>query len=65
MSIINGDTFKGAIDFITKLLDGLNKIGSWTSIFNIALLAQSLKTVGTLLVNGFSEPMSKVISVYR
>lgn len=65
MSIVNGDTFKGIIDMITNFINGLNKLGSWTSILNIGLLLRNLKILASALINSFSEPMSEITQHYK
>ena len=65
MSIVNGDTFKSLIGFLTDLLNGLNKLGNWQAILNIAGLLTSLKSVGMLFVNGMSGPLSQINSAMQ
>ena len=65
MNIVNGDTFKGLIDLVTNFINGLNKLGNWQSILNIANLITSIKMIGSLLVNSFAGPLSSIVSQIR
>ena len=65
MNIVNGGFFKGIVDIITSMLNGFNKLGSWTSIFNIASLIATLKTVSSTLSNGLSTPLSQFVANCR
>ena len=55
MSLANGETFGGAIEGITKFIEGLNKLGNFSAIANIAGIISSLRLVGKTAVNNNSR----------
>lgn len=65
MNIVNGGFFKGIIDILTAALNGLNKLGNWQAILNIANLIISLRTVSSLLLNTFTGPLSEISAQIR
>lgn len=65
MNIVNGGFFKGIVDILTAALNGLNKLGNWQAILNIANLIISLRTVSSLLLNTFSGPLSEITAQIR
>ena len=60
MSIANGATFGGAIEGITKFVEGLNKLGNFSAIMNIVGILQSLKLVTKTAVNAFTTMTSQI-----
>lgn len=65
MNIVNGGFFKGVVDILTAMLNGLNKLGNWQSILNIANLIISVKTISSLILNSFSGPLSEIVAQIR
>jgi hypothetical protein len=65
MNIVNGGFFKGIVDILTAMLNGLNKLGNWQAILNIANLITSLRAVSSLLLNTFSNPLSEIAAQMR
>lgn len=65
MNIVNGGFFKGIVDILTAALNGLNKLGNWQAILNIANLIISLRTVSSLLLNTFLGPLSEISTQIR
>lgn len=65
MSLINGDNIKGALDFINNLIKGLNKLSKFTTILNFGSIIISVKTIGNLIVNGFTSGMSQIQTNWR
>lgn len=65
MNIVNGGFFKGIVDILTAALNGLNKLGNWQAILNIANLIVSLRTVSSLLLNTFLGPLSEISTQIR
>lgn len=60
MDIFNGDFFKGILEKVTTLLDGLNKLGNFTKIMTLINLFKSLKNVVKLTsysVFNIAEPL--------
>lgn len=62
MSLANGETFGGAIEGITKFIEGLNKLGNFSAIANIAGILSSLKLVGKTAVTSFTTMTSQIKS---
>lgn len=62
MSLANGETFGGAIEGITKFIEGLNKLGNFSAIANIAGILSSLKLVGKTAVTSFTTTTSQIKS---
>ena len=62
MSLANGETFGGAIEGITKFIEGLNKLGNFSAIANIAGILSSLKLVGKTAVTTFTTMTSQIKS---
>lgn len=62
MSLANGGTFGGAIEGITKFIEGLNKLGNFSAIANIAGILSSLKLVGKTAVTSFTTMTSQIKS---
>lgn len=65
MSLINGDNVKGLLDFINDLIKGLNKLSKFTSILNFGSIVIAVKTIGNLLINGFTSGMSQIQTNWR
>lgn len=62
MNIVNGGFFKGIVDMLTAMLNGLNKLGNWQAILNIGNLIINLRTISSLMLNTFSGPLSEIVS---
>lgn len=62
MSLANGETFGGAIEGITKFIEGLNKLGNFSAIANIAGIISSLRLVGKTAVTTFTTTTSQIKS---
>ena len=62
MSLANGETFGGAIEGITKFIEGLNKLGNFSAIANIVGILSSLKLVGKTAVTSFTTMTSQIKS---
>ena len=62
MSLANGGTFGGAIEGITKFIEGLNKLGNFSAIANIAGIISSLRLVGKTAVTTFTTTTSQIKS---
>lgn len=60
MSIANGETFGGAIEGITKFVEGLNKLGNFSAIINVVGILRSLKLVTKTAVNAFTTMTSQI-----
>lgn len=60
MSIANGAIFGGAIEGITKFVEGLNKLGNFSAIMNIVGILRSLKLVTKTAVNAFTTMTSQI-----
>ena len=60
MSIANGAIFGGAIEGITKFVEGLNKLGNFSAIMNVVGILRSLKLVTKTAVNAFTTMTSQI-----
>ena len=60
MSIFNGEDFKNILDIINNVIKSLNRIGPLLGSLNVLNLINQIKMVGQLLINSFSNGLSKV-----
>ena len=65
MNIINGPAIGAALDFVNKLIQGLNKLGSLNSILNLASIILGLKAGLTAIGNLFANSFSGIITQWR
>ena len=65
MNIVNGDTFKWLIDLITNVLNGLNKIGTASTILTGITLVKALKTFAAFVLGNFSGLFSEIRRNYK
>lgn len=65
MDIFNGDFFKGIIERVTTLLDGLNKLGNFTKIMTLINLFKSLKTVVKLTSNSVFNIAEPLVTAFK
>jgi TP901 family phage tail tape measure protein len=65
MNIVNGDTFKWLIDLITNVLNGLNKIGTASTILTGVTLVKALKTFAAFVLGNFSGLFSEIRKNYK
>lgn len=73
MDILNGEFFKSTIEWLTSILDGLNKLGNWTKVSTIITFITSFKTllklgstfageVGAPLVKGYEDAFKQILA---
>jgi hypothetical protein len=60
MSIFNGEDFKNILDIINNVIKSLNRVGPLLGSLNILNLINQIKMVGQLLINSFSNGLSKI-----
>ena len=65
MNIFNGEFVKGFLDAINAILQGFNKLGSASGIFNLVSIIRGLKTGLTVVGNLFSNSFGSIISSWR
>lgn len=65
MSVLNGPVIGAALEFINKLIKGLNKLGNWQAILNIASLITSIKNIGTLVTNKLTPSITSWVQSYK
>lgn len=65
MSVLNGPVIGAALEFINKLIKGLNKLGNWQAILNIASLITSIKNIGTLVTNKLAPSITSWVQSYK
>ena len=65
MNIVNGDTFKWLIDLVTNVLNGLNKIGTSTTILTGVTLVKAIKTFSSFVLGNFSGLFSEIRKNYK
>ena len=65
MNIVNGDTFKWLIDLITNVLNGLNKIGTASTILTGVTLVKAIKTFTAFVLGNFSSLFSEIRKNYK
>ena len=60
MSIFNGEDFKNILDIINNVIKSLNRVGPLLGSLNVLNLINQIKMVGQLLINSFSNGLSKI-----
>ena len=65
MSILNGPVFGAVLEFVNNLIKGFNKLGLLSSAMNLGSIIVGLKTIGSLIVNSLSSPLSNWTTSYK
>lgn len=65
MSFLNGPVFGAALEFVNNLIKGFNKLGLLSSAMNLGSIIIGLKTIGSLIVNSLSSPLSNWTTSYK